>query len=144
MSNYLNDETRAALDGRLLVLFDGHCGLCNGAVRWLLKRDRRDRLRFAALAEFAEIAAEASETMLAVNARGEVLTRSDAVLAAMQELKQPWAFAAGVMRVVPRWLRDLFYGCVARNRFRLRKRLVACPVPREQERRHFIALPGGS
>jgi predicted DCC family thiol-disulfide oxidoreductase YuxK len=35
------------LEGRLLVLFDGHCGLCNRAVRWFLRRDRHDRLRFA-------------------------------------------------------------------------------------------------
>ncbi|MGH7736115.1 MAG: thiol-disulfide oxidoreductase DCC family protein, partial [Gemmatimonadales bacterium] len=37
------------IGGRVLVLFDGHCGLCNGAVRWLVKRDREDRLRFLAL-----------------------------------------------------------------------------------------------
>lgn len=34
------------MDGRLLVTFDGRCGFCNGAVRWFLRRDRRDRLRF--------------------------------------------------------------------------------------------------
>jgi len=33
---------------RLLVVFDGHCGLCNRSVRWLIQRDRRDRLRFTA------------------------------------------------------------------------------------------------
>jgi predicted DCC family thiol-disulfide oxidoreductase YuxK len=33
---------------RLLVIFDGHCGFCNGSVRWLLRRDRWDRLRFVA------------------------------------------------------------------------------------------------
>jgi len=33
---------------RVLVVFDGHCGLCNRAVRWFLRRDGRDRLRFVA------------------------------------------------------------------------------------------------
>ena len=37
------------IGGRLLVVFDGHCGFCNGLVRWLIRRDRQDRLRFAAL-----------------------------------------------------------------------------------------------
>ena len=138
MGDLLKDEMKAALDGRLLVLFDGHCGLCNGAVRWLLKRDRRDRLRFAPLDQFAEIAAQAGETMVVVSADGAVLTRSDALLAAMKELKQPWRPVAGVMRVVPRGLRDSFYRCVARNRFRFRKRLAACPVPTDEERRHFV------
>jgi predicted DCC family thiol-disulfide oxidoreductase YuxK len=36
------------LGDRLRVVFDGHCGLCNGWVRWLLRRDQRDRLRFVA------------------------------------------------------------------------------------------------
>ena len=34
------------LEGRVLVLFDGNCALCNGVVRWLIRRDRLDRLRF--------------------------------------------------------------------------------------------------
>ena len=36
------------LGGRLLVIFDGQCGLCNRAVRWLVRRDSQDRLRFVA------------------------------------------------------------------------------------------------
>jgi predicted DCC family thiol-disulfide oxidoreductase YuxK len=36
------------LGGRLLVIFDGQCGFCNRSVRWFLRRDRRDRLRFVA------------------------------------------------------------------------------------------------
>src|ERR1035437_2981051 len=37
-----------AIGNRLLVVYDGHCGLCNGWVRWLLRHDLQDRLRFAA------------------------------------------------------------------------------------------------
>lgn len=32
-----------------VVLFDGQCNLCNGAVRFLRRRDRTDRLRFVPL-----------------------------------------------------------------------------------------------
>ena len=42
------------IGGRLLVVFDGRCGFCNRAVRWFLRRDRRDRLRFVA-SESAEV-----------------------------------------------------------------------------------------
>src|ERR1051325_2698185 len=34
---------------KAIVLYDGVCGLCNRAVQFLLKRDRHDRFRFAAL-----------------------------------------------------------------------------------------------
>jgi len=33
---------------RLLVVFDGDCVLCNGWVKWLTRRDRGERFRFAA------------------------------------------------------------------------------------------------
>ncbi len=38
----------APLPDRLL-LFDGVCNLCTGAVRFVVPRDRRGRIRFAAL-----------------------------------------------------------------------------------------------
>lgn len=134
----INDELKKTLDGRLLVLFDGHCALCNGAVRWLLKRDRRDRLRFAPLERFAELAKEAGETIVVVRPEVGVVTHSDAVLAAMMELPHPWRLVARALAVVPRSVRDWFYRLVAQNRFRLKKRLMACPVPSEAERRHFL------
>src|ERR1039458_6972226 len=34
------------LEGRLLVVYDGECGFCNRSIRWFLRRDRGDRLRF--------------------------------------------------------------------------------------------------
>src|SRR3984885_12273234 len=34
---------------RVLMLFDGLCGLCNSAVRWVTQRDHADRFRFAPL-----------------------------------------------------------------------------------------------
>ena len=30
-----------------LMLYDGFCGFCNWSVRWVIKRDRHDRFRFA-------------------------------------------------------------------------------------------------
>ncbi len=136
------DAIPAAQGGRVLVLFDGHCALCNGAVRWLLRRDRRDRLRFAPLECFPELARKAGETIVAVGPGGEVMTHSTAVLAAMRVLPQPWRVVAELFGFVPRVLRDSIYGFVARNRFRLRKRLAACPVPGEAERGHFYTAEG--
>jgi predicted DCC family thiol-disulfide oxidoreductase YuxK len=33
--------------GRPLMLYDGLCGFCNTSVRWVARRDRADRFRFA-------------------------------------------------------------------------------------------------
>ena len=37
------------MEGRALLLYDGVCALCHGMVKFLIKRDRRDRFRYAPL-----------------------------------------------------------------------------------------------
>src|SRR3954453_16764968 len=37
------------LTGKTIVFYDGVCGLCNRLVKFLLRFDRRDRFRYAAL-----------------------------------------------------------------------------------------------
>ena len=37
----------SSVDDRLLVVYDGECGFCNRSIRWCLRRDGKDRLRFA-------------------------------------------------------------------------------------------------
>ena len=149
-AHLLSVEDIAQLGGRLLVVFDGHCGLCNGTVRWFARRDRRDRLRFAA--SEAPVAAEllarsglaGSEQDTIVVVRGaetampQALTRSAAVVALLAELPRPWPFWAGILRTLPRALRDLGYRLIARVRYRIWGRLASCPIPTTEERRHFL------
>ena len=139
---------------RLLVVFDGHCGLCNKLVRWLLRRDHKDRLRFVAF-ESAKVAAllgrhgldeplaaSGPGTMLVVrDAEGpaeRMLMRSDAVVALLRELPRPWPGVGLAMKWVPRPVRDLGYRLVARWRYRIWGRLESCPVPTAKERERFL------
>jgi predicted DCC family thiol-disulfide oxidoreductase YuxK len=144
----------AELGGRLLVVFDGHCGLCNRAVRWFLRRDARNRMRFAP-SEMARVAALLTRLGVTVDGASdgpgsivvmraveselpEVLLRSDAVAAMLKELPQPWPLWGGALRLIPRPVRDWGYGIVARWRYRIWGRLDACPLPSEQERERFL------
>ena len=65
----------AELGDRLLVIFDGHCGLCNRAVRWLVRRDSQDRLRFVA-AESAKVAGLLARHGIGLRRRKIALPRS--------------------------------------------------------------------
>lgn len=139
---------------RLLVIFDGRCGFCNGSVRWLLKRDRNDRLRFVAFESPAVTAllkrhglAEAGRTstpgtFLAVRdpdgPAERVFDRSQAALAVLRELPGPWPQLAAILRWIPVPLRDLVYRFIARVRYRIGGRLESCPVPTPAERAHFL------
>jgi predicted DCC family thiol-disulfide oxidoreductase YuxK len=140
--------------GRLLVIYDGHCGLCNRSVRWSLARDRADRLRFVAsdspkvaglLARHGFIAEPHQEgpgSILVVRNAGrpteQLLLRSDAIVALLGEMPSPWPALAVWLRLAPRPLRDLGYRLVARSRYRIWGRLATCPIPTAQERGRFL------
>jgi len=142
------------IGGRVVVVFDGRCGLCNRAVRWLLRRDRRDRLRFAAsesekaaglLARHGMGAAELGsgpDTILVVRDVGEVaesvVVRSDAVMALLRELPRPWPAVAAALMWIPRPVRELGYRLIALWRYRIWGRLESCPVPTAEERKRFL------
>jgi predicted DCC family thiol-disulfide oxidoreductase YuxK len=145
------------LDGigdRLLVVFDGHCGFCNRTVRWFLRRDRKDRLRFvasdspkvSALLALYGMGAPDSEsgpnTVVVVRdpggAKERVFTRSDAAMEMLRELPQPWRVSGVVLGWIPRRVRDFGYRLVARWRYPIWGRLESCPLPTAQERAHFL------
>ena len=140
----------AELDGRLLVVFDGQCGLCDRAVRWLVRRDGGDRLRFAAsesekvseLLARHGFSATGPETILAVRDAGgpeeQVLARSAAVVALLRELPKPWPWVGVGLGWIPRALRDAGYRLVARWRYRIWGRMENCPIPTPEERGRFL------
>jgi predicted DCC family thiol-disulfide oxidoreductase YuxK len=139
---------------KLLVIFDGRCGFCNGTVRWFLRRDRFDRLRFAPSesAKVAELLARhrlgppgcpaQPESVVAVSDPGglqeQIFLRSDAAVAIMSQLPRPWPAVAAAFSLIPRPLRDLGYRLVARFRYRIWGRLATCPIPTAEERARFL------
>jgi len=139
---------------RLVIIFDGHCGLCNRSVRWFLVRDRNDRLRFAP-SESPKVAAvlarhgcnpagvaDLPDSILVVRdpdgAKEQLLMRSDAVLAMLTELPRPWPSVARLLRWIPRPLRDWGYRLIARWRYRIWGRIQECPLPTPAERERFL------
>jgi predicted DCC family thiol-disulfide oxidoreductase YuxK len=159
-------QLRDRLQNRMLVVFDGECGFCNGAIRWFLKRDRNDRLRFAPSSDpvVAEILAshgystagdplkigqigkadieKATDTILVLREVGtpveDLLVRSNAILACLRALPQPWRVLATLLRLFPRPIRESAYRFVAANRYRLAGRYEVCPMPTAAERAHFL------
>ena len=137
-------------DDHPIVFYDGVCGLCNRLVQFLLKRDKRGRLRFASLqSEFAErvlarhgIDPKDLDTVQVVvnydRPDEQVVNRSDAVLRAGQELGLPWNILARLGRIVPRPLRDVVYGFVARNRYRVFGKYETCMLPDPNQQHRFL------
>lgn len=127
-----------------VILFDGVCNLCNGAVQFIIARDPAAHFHFAALQSEASArliattgAREPLPDSMVLVEDGRVWTRSAAALRIARRLKFPWP-AAYAMIVVPRPLRDWVYNLVARNRYGWFGRRDACMVPTPGLRARFL------
>lgn len=118
-----------------IILFDGDCALCNGALRWVIARDPDRRFQLASLASPIARRLLARRGLNPEELNSVVLLdndtaylRSDAALRVAAQLRWPWRWLGG-LRVIPRPVRDWVYDLVARNRHRWFGRTVNCALP---------------
>ena len=141
----------AVSESKPIVLYDGVCGLCNGLVQFLLKRDAHDRLRYASLqSEFAGAVLRRHgadpddlDTVYVVvdhNQPNErLLDRSDAILYMAEQLGGIWGVAK-IGRVIPKVVRDGMYKLVATNRYRMFGKYDSCMMPDPTHRTKFLDM----
>lgn len=129
-----------------IFLYDGVCVLCSRSVSFVLRHERDASIRFVAIqsAEGAALASahgvdpEKPDTFLFIE-DGRAYRKSSGVIALFAHLRPPWTFARA-LRFCPALLRDWLYDRVARNRYRLFGKRVACMAPTPGLRDRF-ALP---
>lgn len=136
------------LHDHALVLFDGVCNLCNGAVNFIIDRDPEGYFTFAALqseeaapllARFGRPPAsltDAPDSIVLIE-DGRLHERSAAALRIARRLGLPWSLLyAGI--VIPKPLRDALYGWIAANRYRWFGKQDACRIPTPDLRVRFL------
>ena len=130
-----------------VVFYDGHCGLCHWAVRFILAKDRTgEAFRFAPLdsdtfrAALSEAArASLPDSLIVQTTDGTILTRSGAVLRILRRLGGVWRVLGIVVSLIPRTLRDRMYDAIARIRHRLFQAPTAsCPIIPADLRARFL------
>ena len=125
-----------------VIYFDGYCGLCNGFVDFVLARDRARRFRFAPLqgttarARFGD-PGDVDPTTILLEEEGTVFERSTAALRIITALGGIWRLA-GLLRLVPRFIRDAVYDWIARNRYGWFGKRDSCRLPSPEERAVFL------
>lgn len=133
-----------------VLFYDGECGLCNAAVRLLLRIDRHGRLRFAPLQgptaqaylKAKGLPTDDFDSMIFVKdwARRDELPpqfRTNAALSAIHTIGGGWRIL-GALRIIPRPLRDTFYRLVARFRYRIFGPYRPSPLPRADWAARFL------
>ncbi len=135
--------TLPAPDGDIVV-FDGVCNLCTGAVRFILAHEATPVSRFVALQSPAGARLLRhygfdpgdARTFVLVS-EGRAFSRSDAALRLLGFLRPPWPLLRA-LRFIPRPVRDWAYDRVARNRYHWFGRRTECLVPTPELRARFI------
>lgn len=143
--------TAADIGEHPVILFDGVCNLCEGFVRFVIRRDPD------AIFRFAPLQSEVGEELLAVcgwegrGLEGVVLVddgrcyhKSDAVIRSLAKLGWPYRLL-GPSRVLPRSFRDMAYDFVAARRYGWFGKKDECMMPTPDIRSRFLAgAPGTS
>ncbi len=127
-----------------VVIFDGVCKLCARSVRFILDHEADHTLRFTPLQSPAGMRLmrelgldpEDARTFVLI-ADGKAYVKSDAAIQLSRYFRRAW-MPLGLIKIIPRWIRDRVYDVVARNRYRWFGRFDSCMVPTPELRTRFI------
>lgn len=127
-----------------VIFFDGLCNLCNGAVQFIIKHDRKDVFRLAALQSDAAKLYLKDKNMGPIGVdsiilfeKGQIYTRSTAALKIARHLTGGWP-ALYVFMLLPAFIRDYCYDLVARNRYRVWGKRESCMLPSPDTAKKFL------
>ncbi len=128
-----------------ILLFDGVCNLCNGLVKFIIKRDQRASIRFAPLQSDAGkslltkfgLSPDEIDSVVYIYG-GQVFLRSSAVLRLLKDLGGGWKLFY-VFIIIPPIVRDLFYNIIASTRYRIFGRSESCMVPTKEIEGRFLS-----
>lgn len=127
-----------------VILFDGYCNLCNSSINYIIDHDPDAYFKLGSLqSDEAKIYLDKYDvdknefkTVVLIENR-TVYTRSTAALKIAKRLNGPvkllWIFI-----ILPRFIRDPVYNCVARNRYKWFGKREQCRVATPELKSRFL------
>ena len=128
---------------RHIVYFDGHCGLCNKAVNFLIAIDPDKILRFSPLQGFSAaqrlpLELRKNLSSLVYFKANEIYTQSSAIIKILKDLGGLWYLLSRVMILFPRLLRDIVYRIISKYRRKFFQQELSCRTTHPDERELFL------
>ncbi|WP_298869330.1 thiol-disulfide oxidoreductase DCC family protein [uncultured Allomuricauda sp.] len=128
-----------------IILFDGVCNLCNGVIQFIIKRDKKDLFRYAALqsetgirlTQERGIDTSKIDSFILIEPGVAYFTKSDAALRIGQDFGGLWKVLA-IFTWIPTSFRNVVYDFIARNRYRWFGRKDACMIPTPELQAKFL------
>lgn len=129
-----------------IILFDGVCNLCNRTIQRIIKGDKKDIFRFAALqSEVGEkLIAERNidtskiDSIILIEPGIAYYVKSSAALKIGRHLKG-YRTISRVLNLIPSGLRNIVYDFVARNRYKWYGKKDQCMIPTPELSAKFLS-----
>ena len=128
-----------------ILLFDSECILCNSSIRFILKNEKNNNIKFCALkSDFGKSIVKeiykdqpAPNSLIFIN-KNKIYTKSDAVLQICKFLKALFPLLYFFI-LIPKFLRDPIYGWIAKNRYSYFGKSTECYIPDIENKKRFIS-----
>lgn len=128
-----------------IILFDGVCNLCDSSVQFIIKRDKNDVFRYAALQSetgeklLAERNIDSNEidSIILIEPNVAYYTKSTAALEIGKNLKGLRTISS-ILLWLPESFRNIVYDFIAKNRYKWYGKKTDCMIPTEELKSKFI------
>ncbi len=127
-----------------IILFDGHCNLCNAWVKFVVKRDSTKKIKFAPLQseigknflDKNKIADNYNESLVLLR-DGNYFIKSTAAIKIFS-LLDGWEKHLKYLIIIPVPIRDFFYSLIAKYRYKFFGKDDICIAPSEEISERFL------
>ncbi|WP_121330907.1 thiol-disulfide oxidoreductase DCC family protein [Flavobacterium sp. 81] len=128
-----------------IILFDGVCNLCNGAVQFIIKNDKKDIFRFVALqselgieiCNYIGVDQTKIDSIILYNPGVAYYYKSTAAIKIAEELGGIYSLIS-IGRIFPEKIRNYIYDYIAKNRYKWYGKKESCMIPTPELKSKFL------
>ena len=120
-----------------VIYYDGECGLCHLAVRFILRVDSKNKFYFSPLSNLDNNLKNIDSIILKKG--NKVFYEGQAVIMIFKNIDNKWNYLAKVLNLIPINVLDAAYRWVSRNRAKVSvKKVSSCPIVPSYYQKRFI------
>ena len=120
-----------------IIYYDGECGLCHLAVRFILRVDSKSKFYFSPLSNLDYNLKNIDSIVFKKG--GKVFYEGQAIIMIFENLDNNWNYLAKVLKLIPINFLNTAYRWVSRNRAKISvKKVSSCPMVPSYYQKRFI------
>ena len=141
----LDSNNQKLPKGIKIIVFDGVCNLCNGAIQFMIKRDKKRQFRYTSLqgALGKQLLAERNidpskiDSIILIEPDVAYYYKSSAALEISKGLSGMYPLMS-IFLIIPSPIRDFVYDIIAKNRYKWFGKKESCMIPTKEQQELFL------